>query len=136
MITKEQLAGILNGREYNNEIFETEEQVAKENNLVVVFGASDDLIEFRGVIYNEISAWRGITIPLDKKGLVLNECDFSECPYFKRKLEEVKNTIEAVWDSAGYSWVIKTEIPHSTFEIMEDGEKFCRGIVFSMDDLK
>ena len=26
-------------------------------------------------------------------------------------------------------------IPHATFEVFEDGEVWCRGIVFSMDDL-
>lgn len=26
-------------------------------------------------------------------------------------------------------------VPHATFNVMEDGEKFCRGIVLSMDDL-
>lgn len=28
------------------------------------------------------------------------------------------------------------EIPHETFDIFEDGEPFCRGIVFSVNDLK
>ena len=33
------------------------------------------------------------------------------------------------------SWSYLTDIPHKTFDIMEDGEIYCRGIVFSLDDL-
>lgn len=43
--------------------------------------------------------------------------------------------ITAIWDNYGYSWTYKTTIPHETFEIMEGEQKYCRGIVFSTDDL-
>ena len=42
-MTKEELAATLNGREYNHEITKEEEAEARENGLVVIFGASDDL---------------------------------------------------------------------------------------------
>jgi hypothetical protein len=46
--------------------------------------------------------------------------------------------IKAVWDPEDIdaSWKIETEIPHETFDIMEDGELFCRGVVFHVDDVK
>jgi hypothetical protein len=44
-------------------------------------------------------------------------------------------TIEAIWGKDGYSWTYKTDIPHATFDIFEDGEKFCRGIVFDIKSL-
>lgn len=34
-----------------------------------------------------------------------------------------------------FAWTYSTEIPHATFEIIEEGEKFCRGIVFDINDL-
>ena len=45
-------------------------------------------------------------------------------------------TIKSLWDREGFSWILETEIPHSTFVIMEDGETYCRGIVFSLEDVK
>ena len=47
-MTKEQLAELLNGNEYRDEMTKEQEQAAKQNNLLVLFGASDDLLEMRG----------------------------------------------------------------------------------------
>ena len=52
LITKEQLAETLNGNEIGNEITKEQEQQAKENGLVVVFGYSDDNMELRGALYD------------------------------------------------------------------------------------
>jgi hypothetical protein len=41
-----ELAKLLNGREYRKEITKEEIQKAKENNLVIIFGYSDDNLEF------------------------------------------------------------------------------------------
>ena len=58
------------------------------------------------------------------------------CPYFAREREKAK-TIKAVWhDKGGPCWTFETDIPHETFTVMEDGEPFCVGIVFSMEALK
>ena len=43
--------------------------------------------------------------------------------------------MKAVWGEEGYSWTYETAIPHATFEILEDEEKYCRGIVFDIKDL-
>ena len=42
---------------------------------------------------------------------------------------------EAVWGAGGVSWTFETDIPHETFNIYENGELFCVGIVFRMEDL-
>jgi len=34
------------------------------------------------------------------------------------------------------SWKISTELPHETFNIMEDGDLYCIGIVFDFSDIK
>ena len=45
--------------------------------------------------------------------------------------------IKALWASEGdYSWTYRTDIPHATFEIVEDGAPYCRGIVFALVDLE
>ncbi len=57
--------------------------------------------------------------------------------YFRR--ENGGKIIEALWapeSDPGYSWVYKTDIPHESFEVVEDGEPYCRRIVFSLADAK
>lgn len=97
----------LNGREYGNEITPFEEQRAKELGFVVVFGYSDDNTEFRGAYEEEIGCYDG-----------------------GRVYEDTDKYIDAVWCDGEYSWTYKTNIPHATFDIYEDGEKYCKGIVF------
>lgn len=48
-----------------------------------------------------------------------------------------ENTITAVWndDMSKAAWTFETEIPHETFNVCENGELFCVGIVLSVDDL-
>lgn len=67
-ITKEQFAELLNGNEYRDEMTKEQECIAKENNLLVVFGASDDLLEVRGAISDEYGAYDGGEFLLVKKG--------------------------------------------------------------------
>jgi hypothetical protein len=133
-MNKKELAALLNGREYGNEMDRADEFIAKENNLVVVFGRSDDLMEFRGAIDDELSAWEGTTAHIVKSGLLANKCPEDDCPYYE-ELKTYAQTITQIWVSEGYSWVYETSIPHETFDILEDGEKYCRGIVFSLSEV-
>lgn len=135
MITKEELAKMLDGNQYGNECPNQENELAKENNLVIVFGYSDDNMEFEGAIDDEVSCYDGGFAYVTKEGLLQNKCDCEDCPYFEKEQEKAQK-IEAIWDSQSYSWIYKTNIPHVTFEIFEDEDKYCRGIVFSLDDLK
>lgn len=135
-----ELAMLLTGREYGQEIDRTEEHQAKAAGLVVAFGASDDLLEFRGAIYDEVGCYGGGTATVDQKGLLpdfedIDRDDKDEMrDYFKR--ENSGAVIRAAWEGEpGYSWVISTDVPHETFEIVEDGEPYCRGIVFALADL-
>ncbi len=136
-----ELADKLNGRVICNEITREEEIEAKENNLVVVFGASDDLMEFRGAIYDEIDAYMGATTKITKDGVLEAPCeevsDFCifKCNYFKEVSARARE-ITATWhDEGNPCWTYETKIPHETFDVMEDGEVYCRGIVFSIDDV-
>lgn len=131
----EDFAWLLNGRGIDKEITPEEEKFAKELGYVAVFGASDDLAEFRGAIYDEVGCYGGTDdIYVTANGIVEElEC---HCKYAlavrKTEIEKAKR-IEAIWDAEGYSWIYKTDIPHATFDIMEDGEKYCRGIVFDLN---
>mgnify|MGYP005756307979 CR=1 FL=1 len=128
-------AAALNNSQYRNEGSRELFQRMKEAGLVAVYGASDDLMEFEGAIRDEIGAWEGSTTYVTKDGLLVNECEDDDCPHFKR-LKAKSAVIEALWCEEGdYSWTYRTAIPHETFEVLEDDDKYCRGIVFSLYDL-
>lgn len=134
MNTKE-LAAFLTGREYGKEITKPESGQALADGLVVVFGYSDDNMEFRGAIRDEVGCYDGGTAYLTTEGLLQNECENDECPHFE-KAKSKAATIEALWcKEPSYAWTFKTDIPHETFEIVEDGEPYCRGIVFALADV-
>ena len=139
-MTAKELAEMLSGRKYGMEITSEEARAAKDAGLVVVYGYSDDNVEFSGAIDEEVGAYEDTTIYITKDGLLeepaCNDAENCTCPYF----EVVKNaakTITAIWrDGERPSRVFSTDIPHETFTIMEDGKPWCIGIVFSMADLE
>jgi hypothetical protein len=143
-MTKEELAALLNGREYTKEITESEERLAKGSGLVVIFGASDDLCELRGAINDEVGAWKGTDFLISRDGALLPNIDDSDEEILKKYgvmqtvFDQRKKAIQisAQWcKETEYSWTIVTEEPHATFEIVEGDEKFCRGIVLDLKEL-
>ena len=140
-MTKEELAAWLDGFEYPLAIPDYLEKGARAAGLVIVWGHSNDLMEFSGAIYDEVGAWEGTTVKVDVLGVLPEwesfRTDHNEEEAFARYFERRPKTkgITAIWDKEGYSWTYRTEIPHATFDVMEDGEKYCRGIVFSFSDL-
>lgn len=144
-MTPQELAALLHCNRIGDEITSAQANAAKGAGLVVVFGASDDLVELRGAIDDELGAYDGSTFRVCGDGLLkpwpkdsgeepLDEEDAER--YFKRKAAGFKE-IEARWapKDADLSWDFKTDIPHATFDVMEDGEVFCRGIVFALKDV-
>ena len=131
-----ELAAQLNGREYGDETTPELEAAAKEAGLVIVFGYSDDNVELRGAVDDEIGCYNGRKgIVVDREGVRSHWDDVDDedeaAAYFERKnLPSV--TFDAVWDKEGYSWIYRTDAAHATFDILEDGETFCRGIVFEL----
>lgn len=127
-----EFASMLNGREIGGELSRDEAKQAKSFGFVVVYGASDDLMEFDGAITEEVCCFDGGTVYFDRDGLFPMDDACDECKMYQRALKACK-TIEALWDSEnGFSWSYKTDIAHETFDIMEDGEPYCRGVVFDM----
>ena len=139
-MTAKELAEILSGREYGMEIDSDERAIAKENGLVVVYGYSDDCAELEGAINDEVGCFDGGAFFVTKDGDVMSavaDCGSDRCQYYQEALKKAKR-IDAVWcdPESEAPWSYKTEIPHETFNIYEDGELFCIGIVFSVNDLR
>lgn len=137
MATKETIAAALNGIEYP---FRIPHQVivdAKTAGLLIIYGASDDLMEFDGAFCDEVGCDGGGSALLDRKGLVQRDEDADDeaiADFVIRKRKARK--VEALWAKEGdYSWTYATDIPHATFEIVEDGDPYCRGIVIDTADL-
>lgn len=137
-MNSKQLAQKLNNIQYPARIPEALLEAAKANGLVIVYGASDDLIEFEGAVCEEVGCYEGIEVLIDRKGVLplrsKIEDDETLENYFNRKT--TAQAIEALWcEEDGYSWTYQTEIPHETFEVMEDDDHYCRGIVFALADI-
>ena len=54
-------------KDFKDVTAETEKQIAKDSGLVIVYGASDDLMEFEGAIEDEIGCYDGDTIHITKQ---------------------------------------------------------------------
>jgi hypothetical protein len=136
MMTREEFATMLNGREYRKEITPAECATAKASGLVVIFGYSDDGAELRGVLYDEWGCFEGGTMLLHRGGLLAPHNDGCGCQFCGYAATAAKCAkVEAVWCGDGATWTYKTELHHATFDIMEDGNTFCRGIVIAIEDL-
>jgi hypothetical protein len=129
-----ELASLLNGIGYAG-VTKEHAAVAKENGLVIVYGASDDLMAFEGAIYDEVGCFDGGRAFLNSTGLIKNLCDDDRCPYFEAERDKGV-VIEAVWHDEGKPcWTYETKVPHETFKMMEEEEPYCVGIVFALKDI-
>lgn len=135
-----EFAARLNGREYGSEMSRAEEAEAKQLGLLVVYGYSDDNIELRGIIDDEVAAYDGTDFRIDAKGLRRSWNDI-DCPteqeareFFARESLPTVH-IRAKWGGER-SWTITADVEYAEFLIMEDGEEFCRGIVIDGSKLR
>ena len=144
-MTRDEAAAVMSGREYTNEITASEAKSWAESDLVIIFGASDDLCELRGAIEDEVGVCDGGEFCIDRLGRMLLppiEDDDREVLEKYLVMDVVKKRrayaiqIEAIWcpEEPNCSWAYKASVPASTFDIMEDGELYCRGIVIDLKE--
>ena|SRR5208282_2919412 len=141
-MTKESLAAMLNGRQYGEEITDAEELEAKRNRLLVIFGASDDIVELRGVANDESY---DAVLYITNNGTVLPRIEDEDRDTLRRygvlaiaeNNQEQAIRIASMWcdSSSDYDWSFRTDAPHATFAILEDGRRFCLGIVIDLKEL-
>lgn len=113
------MSGVQHG---NEEQFRDE---LREKNMSIIFGYSDDCMEADGVMYDEYPVFDG------GSAAILDEC-------FVAVAGHAYTEVFAIWndDKDGASWRYEAEFPHAEFLIFDGEELYCRGIVFSIDDLK
>lgn len=135
-LSKELLAVALHGREYPFDLTKEEQAQAKAAGLLVIFGASDDLMELRGIECDEIGA-PGVAL-IDAMGLLPNRDSIDDDAMLKDFFarEPLARKVEALWAAEDdNSWTYRTDVPHAHFDIMEDGIVYCRGIVIDVADM-
>lgn len=125
---KEELSQRLNGREYRNDITPLDIKEAKDARLVIVYGASDDLMEFEGAISEEF----GTEAYFNKNGDLIEYCSDEYVHY--HNVRKMANKIDAKYNNG--VWNYNTNIPNSKFQIFDEKELYCNRIIFDMHDLK
>jgi hypothetical protein len=147
MTELELFASKLNGRQYRDEITAEEELEAKEKGFLVVFGASDDLMEVRGVVSAEFNVYCTDGTLLfyfyEKESVIQYTSKMSDrpeyetvleilqdfnVPFLKIEVEEHAKRYED-GDEEAFTWNYSTEANYATFDIFDDGENYCKGLV-------
>lgn len=131
-MTCKELAKLLDGRQYLNEISLDEQKEANMNGLVAVMGYSDDCMLLVGAITEEMYCLEG--------GKVYIKDDEVYPDKFTNNGELIDEcyAITAIWcpKNPDCSWAYETDIPHEIFNIYEDNELYCVGIVFDINHLE
>jgi hypothetical protein len=135
-MTKEQFADSIHGREYPFQLTKDERKIAAEHGFVVIYGASDDLAEFEGVINDEFGAPGDFYL---HDGKLLADIEYGEGEddvlikhgVFDVVKERFKQAVR-IDVKQGTCWTVETTAPHAKFRIMEDGVVFCEGIVLGL----
>ena len=143
---KEELAQLLNGRQYGEKMTTEEIIQAEKNGLLVCFGYSYDFLEFKGLILDVAAVYEKDTkylyIDKNRKLTYISQEKINE---IKEILEDYNMDfilpiipIKIQWcpEELDCSWLITTDIPHATFDIYDDGELYCRGIVLELTDIE
>jgi hypothetical protein len=140
-VNKEELADLLQFTEYQDMVPEKIKHIAEENGLVIVYGYSDDLIEFDGAIYDEGYASDGTLVQFDRQGIIPEwdtldkEVEQEVREYFARKDVPKPASINVFQNDKPYYWTYACSIPHATFEVCEGDHRYCKGLVIDLKDI-
>lgn len=128
-----EFAKSISRKEYGYPQFTREEiEIAKENGFVIVYGCSDDLMEFEGAMGDEGYCYDGGNVYFDKNGVI----DDNAVTSFDSCIKAIWCSREKDTDGQKITWTYETKIPHEIFMIYEGGEPYCRGIVFRIEDVR
>lgn len=137
VMNKEEIAGMLDGCEYSDIDAKVRqvEAAAKASGLLIVYGESDDLLELRGALSGEYGCYDGGTFCITAAGIVEPQESICErCSLYKSSVENAHQLI-VKWCDGDFPWSYEIDVPYATFEIHEDGDKYCQGIVFEQEAL-
>lgn len=129
-------AGLLEGRNYREEITLTEAEELKKDGIVVIFGASDDLCELNGAITDEIDCWDKTKYVYVKEKEVFLKIDYySENDELIEINLKDRPFIDIKFGEDGWKYKIP-EIQQAEFNILDEGKQYCKGILFYKDEFE
>jgi hypothetical protein len=136
-VTIKDVALMLDGREYGSEVSPREETEFKNAGIVVVYGYSDDCVEFEGAVNTEIGIWNTGNIPL-LNGVPFDvPCATEEfethcCPLLK----EVAKRLKYIKSKFGVNgWEFDADFPCEKFTVVEEGDAYGVGLIYALADL-
>ena len=157
--TIKDVADVLNNNEAGSELKNDRgfdiEKICKENKWIVVFPYSDDNIEFRGYIEDELGAYENTKFKMIKKGEFYKwdedcgepiykkakDTTFIEIDAHELEKESLHNDhllIECIWEPensvAAWKYLV-WNAPYERFNINEDGELFAECVVIDISKL-
>lgn len=104
-------------------------KLAKANNYLIFFGHSDNTIEICSCRYYEFDAYKSTTL------YITHNCVYHENEVHPTAAYPVHARFTEQSRKSTVMWSFTTDIPHETFNIMENGELYCRGIVIDLNNL-
>lgn len=134
------LEGNVNGDELKNLYDIDVEALCKKNKWVVLFPYSDDNLEIRGYIDDEIGAWDGVHALIYRKGEFYPEdleeetfkkatedmiCGFDDIAIFEAEVEDGRIGIDVQWcpDDQPYTWYMTSKFKNvAYFNIVDEDD--------------
>lgn len=146
-LTKEELADVLNNREYQPGNAGPAYGVVFESNLVVLYGHSDDLIRVRGVVCDEIYICGDEQLALVLAGEKIDDEEAVidiDTPCIVPLSNDYDNETNPrliiarcdFGEDTQPRWEFNTNMPHADFLLYRDGKQFCKGIVIDLDEIE
>jgi hypothetical protein len=132
MQTLERWSWIFHAQNVGYEAQESIYEAMKRDHVVAVFGASDDLLEFRGAINDELGAWEGTECWITPNGTLIDTENLAKS-YESNGVALIHINAEWCPSDADMNWRIRTSAPHAIFELLNDDDSsrvFCLGVVF------
>ena len=154
--TIEDLAKLLDGNVYRDELYNEYGidvyDICEKNKWVIVYGASDDLIEFEGIISDEDGAWNGALWKLVRPAAfqvgVADDVtakkakEYMFVPIIEDELKVLKNNnyndtcvVEMLWcpDGTDMSWQVNVKgAPFTKFNVMKGEEVYCEAAIVDL----
>jgi hypothetical protein len=140
----EQIQKLCDGIEYSRHIPDEAEKLAKENNVVVIVGGSDDLMYAYGAEsfltdYIEHSeGWDGCDLAkhASEKQLRIEAKQLGLKIFWEGEIARTGEKIENYnsEENGAFSYKVNDNIEHLTFKVMEDEYVYCTGIIIKLPD--
>lgn len=139
----EQIKEICNGIEYSRDVPEDAKKLAKENNIIIIVGGSDDLMYCYGADsyltdYCEHGyGWDGDTLKdISDKKLEKEAKQLGLMIWWCGEIEDVKLEIEGynTTKSGAFSYSVNSNIESLDFKVMEDDDVYCTGKIIQLPD--